>query len=160
MKRFIVGLVVFGVVAGLVYLATLGCCELMAGGSAKPGSFSRQLGLSPAQERAVAGLEKEFFARKTASCQLLCAKRAQLIQSLREPQPDRMMIATLVEEIGREQTGMERATIDHLLAVGQQLDPPQRERLTGLMTEQLRTACKSTACGVTPGCALQKDGEW
>ena len=160
MKRFLIGLVFFGGVAGVVYLATLGCCDLMAGGSARPGRFSRQLGLTPHQEQGVAGLEKEFFARKTATCQLLCAKRAQLIQLLKAPQPDRATIATLVEEIGREQTAMEKATIDHLLAVGQRLDAPQRERLTVLMTEQLRTACKSTACGATPGCALQKDGEW
>ncbi len=154
MKRFLVGLIAFGVVAGVVYLATLGCCELMAGGSAKPGSLARQLGLTLAQGRVVAGLESQFMAKKTASCRILCAKRAQLIQSLKDPEPDRMMIATLVEEIGREQTGMERATIDHLLAVGQQLDPSQRQRLTNLMTEQLRTACKATACGATPGCAL------
>jgi hypothetical protein len=66
------------------------------------------------------------------------------------------VLAQLAEEIGQEQTALEKATLDHLLAVGRQLDPKQRERLMASVSEELRTACRMTACGMTEGCAMQE----
>jgi len=153
MKRILLGSIAVLGIAGIVYLATLGCCQLMGAGQ-RSVSLTQQLQLTPAQAQAIAALEKNFLAQKAASCQALCAKRAQLIQLLKQPEPDPAALSLLTEEIGREQVALEKGTLEHLLAVSRHLEPAQREKLTGLMTEQLRTACRMTACGVTSGCAV------
>ncbi|MBI3333211.1 MAG: periplasmic heavy metal sensor [Candidatus Omnitrophica bacterium] len=152
MKRLLIGSVLFGLIAAVVYLATLGCCQLV-GVRPRPVSMTRQLRLTPGERQAVAALEKDFLAQKQISCQALCAKRAQMIQLLRQPEPDQGTLAVLTQEIAQEQAVLERTTLEHLLAVGRQLDPSQRERLTALMTDELRSACRMTACGATAGCA-------
>ncbi len=153
MKRILLGSILVLGIAGIAYLMTLGCCQLLEINQG-PASLVQQLHLTSAQQQEIAALDRNFLAQKQVSCQVLCAKRAQLIQLLRQPEPDRAMLSTLTEEIGREQVALEKATLEHLLAVGQHLGPSQRGKLTGLMTEQLRTACRMTACGVTDGCAV------
>jgi hypothetical protein len=64
------------------------------------------------------------------------------------------MMNSVVEEIGQEQTRMERETLAHLLAVQQVIGPSKKEKFSLLVADQLRTACLGTACGVTPGCAV------
>ena len=118
-------------------------------------AFSEALELTPAQREAVAAEEKNFLAAKQAGCEALCAKRAQLIELLRQPQPDRAALSSITEEIGREQVVLEKATLEHLLAVSRHLSPDQREKMTAMVAEQLRTACRMTACGETPGCVLK-----
>ena len=151
-RKLIVAVVLVGVV-GVGYLAAVGSCQVMF----KRGqlvSLTQGLGLTPAQQSQVDDLQKEFLAQKKQSCELLCAKRAQLIQLLKEPSADRGALYTLVEEIGREQTALEKGTVEHLLAVRSKLEPEQRKRLTARVTDQLRLACQATACGSTPGCLV------
>ncbi len=116
------------------------------------------LGLSASQKKALAESEKEFLQLKAASCEALCAKRAQLIQLLKEPAPDRRAMAGVVEEIGQEQTALEKGTLQHLLAAREHLTPAQWGKLTDSVSDQLRQACRLTACGDSPGCAL-KEGQ-
>jgi len=153
MSRILKGLALCAAIGAVAYLATIGCCRLMLF-RAQTVSLSDRLHLTPVQRQAMEPLEKEFLARKQASCGILCAKRAQLIQLLKQPNPVRAAGLQLVEEIGQEQMVLEKATLEHLLAVGQQLEPSQREQLGRLVTEQLRTACRMTACGTTPGCEV------
>ena len=154
MKRLILGTVILVVVGGIAYLATLGCCQVL-GVTPRARTMTQGLNLDPAQRQQVAALEKEYLARKQAGCGMLCAKRAQLIQALKQEEPDSRVLNGLVEEIGREQTALERATLDHLLAVSRHLDAAQREKLTASMTEELRLACRATACGTVGTCFVQ-----
>ena len=160
MKRFLIGAGVLLGIAGVTYLVTVGCCHLMARGGFSSVGWTAGLNLTPDQRRAVEAADKQFLARKEESCRILCAKRAQMIQILKQVEPDRAVLVQLAEEIGQEQTALEKATLDHLLAVGGQLDPKQRERLMALISNELRTACQQTACGMTPGCKVhgQKEG--
>ncbi len=157
MKRFLIAAGVLLGLAGLAYLATLGCCHLMAS-RPQPG-WAERLSLTPDQRQAVAAAQKQFLARKQESCGILCAKRAQMIQLLKQPEPDQPALLQLAEEIGQEQTALEKATLEHLLAVRQHLDPAQSERLMNLVSEDLRTACAATACGMTPGCSMKGEKE-
>ena len=154
MKRFLVVTVVLLGIAGVAYLATLGCCQMMSRSGSAVG-WADHLNLTPEQRQAVAQADKQFIAQKEASCGILCAKRAQLIELLKQPDPDRAPLVQLTEEIGQEQTVLEKATLDHLLAVSRHLDPAQRQRMMASVTEELRTACNETACGMTPGCSMQ-----
>lgn len=154
LKRFLGFSVVVGAVIGAVYLTTVVCCQRMGWGK-RPVSLTAQLALSGSQRQEVAKLEQAFLARKQASCETLCAKRAQMIQILQQENPDRSVLIRLTEEISTEQAALERATVDHLLAVREQLDPPQRERLMASVSEELRTACRMTACGMTEGCTMK-----
>ncbi len=154
MKRLIFRIAVLAGIAGIIFLATVGCCDLLGFRRRPASGLLAQLQLTPAQGRMAASLEKDFLARKTASCEALCAKRAQMIQTLKQPDPDRATLNQLIEEIGQEQVALEKATMDHLLNLGSRLEPPQRERLIRLTTEQLRDACEATACGATVGCSV------
>lgn len=154
MKRFLIGAGVLLGVAGVTYLATLGCCHLIGKGRS-PAGWVDQLPMTPEQRQAAAAAKEQYMAQKKESCRLLCAKRAQVIQILKQSDPDRTVLAQLAEEIGREQTALETATLDYLLAVNRQLEPPQRDRLMASVSEELRTACKQTACGMTPGCSVE-----
>ena len=158
MKRFWVGAGILLGVAGVVYLATLGCCHLI-GKSRSTAGWVDKLPMMPEQRQAVSAVKEQFMAQKSESCRLLCGKRAQVIQMLKQPDPDRAALVGLAEEIGQEQTRLEKATLDYLLAVNRQLEPAQRERLMALVSEELRTACEETACGMTPGCAMKKEKE-
>lgn len=151
MRRFLIGAAVLAGIAGVTCLATLGCCHLV--GSRRSGSgWVEQLNLAPEQRQAVDKAAKQFLAQKEESCRILCAKRAQMIQLLKQEEPDRAALAQLAEEIGQEQTRLEKATLDYLLAVNRRLEPEQRKRLMASVTEDLRTACNATACGMTKGC--------
>ena len=155
MKRLVIVTVVFAAIAGVAYISTVGCCHFIwSRGKTIP--LSQQLHLTAAQRQTIVSLEGNFMVQKAAACQTLCGKRAQLIQLLKQPEPDQATISRIVEEIGQEQTALEKATIDHLLAVRQHLEPSQRSTLADLVTEELRTACKETACGMTPGCAVTR----
>ncbi len=155
MKRILAGIGLFAVVAGVAYLATLGCGEVWRS-SHRAVSWSQRLGLSGEQRDRVASLEKAFLAHSQAACGTLCAKRAQMIALLRQESPDRPALAALVEEIGAEQLAMEKAAMDHVLAVASELEGPRRERYLAMVREELRTACKGTACGMGPACAAKK----
>ena len=155
MKRWLAGGVLLFAVAGVAYLATLGCCQLF-GRREKPASLIQQLNLSPEQQRVIGQMEDGFLTQKQASCEVLCAKRAQLIQLLKQTDPDRSAMLQLTEEIGQEQTALEKTTLEYLLAVNRHLEPQQRGKLTALVSEELRTACKMTACGMTRGCSMRK----
>lgn len=157
MRRLAVAVVAFLAVAGVVYLSTLGCCMLTSAHSSRPKAISLadQLRLTADQRQAIAPLEKSFVSQKENTCKALCAKRAQLIQILKSDEPDPTLLNQLVEEIGQEQMVLEKGTLEHLLAMKKHLNPSQQEKLTQLMTEQLRTACEATACGMTSGCVLK-----
>ncbi len=155
MKRFLVIAFALMGMGSVAYLATLGCGQMLSR-KRSPAGWVESLSLAPEQREAVASTQKQFLAQKGESCRILCAKRAQIIQLLKRPDSDRAALAQLAEEIGQEQTRMEKATLDYLLAVGRQLDPKQRERLMAFVTEELRTACKETACGITPGCMMEE----
>ena len=100
MKRFLIGAALFLGIAGVAYLATLGCCQMMSRGRSAV-SWADRFDLSPDQRQAVAEADKQFLAQKEASCGVLCAKRAQLIELLKQPEPDRAALAQLTEEIGQ-----------------------------------------------------------
>lgn len=155
MKKILVLIGLFAAVAGVAYLATLGCGQVFR--SARCGiPWSERLGLSGEQKRRVASLEKAFLRKTQAACGVLCAKRAQMIELLKKESPDRPALAALVEEIEAEQLAMEKASLDHVLAVASGLEPSERERYLAMVREELRTACKGTACGMGPGCAAKR----
>lgn len=154
MKRFLVIAFALVGIGGVAYLATLGCGQILSRRSS-PVGWVESLALTPEQRQLASAAKEQFMAQKMESCRLLCAKRAQVIQLLEAPDPDRAALAQLAQEIGQEQTALETATLDYLLAVNRQLEPAQRNRLMASVSEELRTACKETACGMTPGCAVK-----
>ena len=153
MRRLLGAAFLFIVIGTVAYFSTVGCCHLLWGWK-RPIALSQQLHLTAAQRSAIAPLEKNFLAQKESTCQRLCEKRAQLIQLIRQPEPDRALMAQITEEIGREQISLEKTTLEHLMAVRQYLEPAQQEKLAALLTGELRTACTMTACGMTPGCEI------
>lgn len=153
MKRMALGMLILAAVAAVSYLSAVGCCHLMGWG-AKGVFLSDRLGLSAEQKTKISSLEGAYLQKKKASCELLCNKRAQMIQTLKQPQPDAAVLYGLAEEIGNEQTSLEKATLEHLLRVSRHLDEGQKQKLFASVSEELRNACKRTACGMTAGCEI------
>lgn len=151
-RKLFAGIVLLGI-AGLAYLATVGCCTLLAK-QGRPVSWADRLELSSSQRSEVSALEIGFLRQRTASCQTLCAKRAQLIELLKQPTPDRQALAQVVNEIAQEQAALERATLDYMVNLKGHLGSEQQERLVAMVGDDLRTACQATACGASPGCFL------
>lgn len=154
MKKILLSAALVAAALAVAYLATMGSCHL-AGVWKRAGAWSDRLGLTPEQKRKVAGLEESFARQRGASCETLCAKRAQMIALLKQPEPDRAALSGIVEEIGAEQTALEKATLEHILAVAAVLDPERRGKLIAQVSEELRAACKGTACGMGPGCSMR-----
>ena len=159
MKRFLIWAALLVLVGLAAYGLARGCCHFWAKPCVSGEGLIDQLGLTAAQRAEVAPVEADYMRKKKASCDLLCAKRAQLIQTLKQPEWDRDVMFQLVEEIGREQTLFEQETIDYIIAVSAHLDEPQKNRLKQTVAEELRTACQSTACGVAWGCSMKGDGK-
>lgn len=155
LKRLGLGVVVLGFLGGMVYLASLGCVHLWAEKN-RPIPLSKQLDLTAQQSAQFQAQEKNFMNQKELACEKLCEKRAQLIQAIRSNEPDTVLLTSLTEEIGREQMVLERATLEHLLALRSVLKPAQQKKLTTAISRQLREACKMTACGKTSGCHLDE----
>ncbi len=158
MKKFLVGSVLLIGLAAAAYLASIGCCHLLMRPRAGQGWVDR-LALAPEQQAPVAEAKKQFMVQKEESCRILCAKRAQMIQLMKQEEPDRAALVQLTDEIGQEQTRLEKATLDYLLAVSRVLEPSQKKRLMAAVSEELRTACNETACGMGPGCAIRPGKE-
>ncbi len=160
MKRIAFTLALFAGIAGVVYLSTIGCCSLLASRQrpSAEGRFSDRLGLSDEQKRRIAPLEADFLAKKQAACDSLCAKREKLAQWMKASGTDQGSMIQLVEEIGRDQTGLEKATLEHLTALRGYLEPAQAQRLNVLVARELEAACEMTACGQTAGCAVHEHG--
>lgn len=158
MKKILLQMALFGALAAVAYLATLGCGELLRT-ARRSSPVSERLGLSGEERQRVASLERAFVSQSQATCGTLCAKRAQVIALLQQDPPDRAALSTLVEEIGAEQLAMEKATLDHVLAVGAELEPPQRQRYFAQVRGELRGACDGTACGAGAAC-VAKSWNW
>lgn len=149
MKRFWIAAVLL-VLSGLAaYGMARGCCRFLVRREGVNGMLLDRLSLTDDQRSAVAPVEADYMKKKKATCDLLCAKRAQLIQTIKQPEWDRDVLFQLVQEIGQEQTLFEQETIDYLTALNAHLDEPQKKRLKELVSEELRNACQSTACGRT-----------
>lgn len=155
MKRVVIQIGLFLAMAAAAYLATLGCGGLIRD-ARRSAPWSRRLALSGEQKERVSALEKGFLAQNQAVCGMLCAKRAQMITLLKQEEPDRAALATLVEEIGAEQLVMEKTAMDHVLAVSSELDPDAKKRYLAMVREELRTACKGTACGASGVCLAER----
>ncbi|MCM8812169.1 MAG: periplasmic heavy metal sensor [Candidatus Omnitrophica bacterium] len=153
MKRFLIAAAILLPTAALVYLATIGCCHLLASGR-KPASLLSHLALSAEQKKELAGLEAGYLAEKQRACERLCATRDRLLTALQKPDSDQVMLTQMIEEIGREQMNLEKATLQHILAVRGRLDSRQKVQLTRMVSERLHSACEMTACGATPACAV------
>ena len=158
MKRTLICILAALGVAAVAYLSVIGCCSLFSAhhrGYVAGSSFSltRRLGLSGDQQKQVSLLEKEFIAKKKATCESLCAQRERLAELLKQPRPDRALLSQTVEEIGREQMALEKATVDHLVAVQGHLNDSQRRKMDAWVAGEMESACEMTACGDTPGCA-------
>ena len=157
MKRWIITVLLLAGIGFVAYLSTVGCCRLMGWGR-RPVTLSQRLNLTSSEHEEMVRLEQAFSRRQAQSCELLCAKRAQLIQLVQQDDPDAALIQRIVEEIGFEQMSMEKATAEHLLALRRSLDPDQRKQLSALIAEEPRTACSQTVCGRTPNCFAKRTG--
>ncbi len=147
MKRFWIAAVLLALSGLAAYGLARGCCRFWAKKEGVNEQILDRLALTSEQRLAVAPIEADYLKKKNATCELLCAKRAQLIQTMKQPEWDRDVLFQLVQEIGQEQTLFEQETIDYLTALNQYLDEPQKKRLRELVTAELRTACQATACG-------------
>jgi len=155
MKRVLIGFCAFAAIAGVAYLSVIGCCSLIShhrGSAERAFSMSRRLKLSGDERRQVDRLEKEFLVKKENTCRSLCAKRERLAQLLRQEPEDQAALSQIVEEIGRDQMILEKATLDHLRAIQSYLNPEQRRTMNGWVAKEMESACEMTACGYTPGC--------
>ena len=72
-------------------------------------------------------------------------KRLALADSLLQTKPDVFAIDTLLADIGKLQINLEKKTIEHILAIKNQLAPEQQERFILPIVKEIRRRCHHQA---------------
>ena len=95
--------------------------------------FRRRLDLTEDQFRKVKEVQDQLADELETKHGLLRERREALFHKLREPDPDREEIDSLLVEISVLQADIERKVVDNLLEMKDVLTPEQREKLLSLI---------------------------
>ncbi|HID93110.1 MAG TPA: periplasmic heavy metal sensor [bacterium (Candidatus Stahlbacteria)] len=108
-----------------------------AGGHSPTSFLHRELALSESQVRQMESLGRPLEQKIDRIKEELREKRAQLVDLLMEPQPNREEINVKVSEIESLQTGIQKLIIDHLLQQKEILTPEQQKKFFSIISERL-----------------------
>jgi Spy/CpxP family protein refolding chaperone len=149
-RQLLGGALVLLTLVNVAALATMGYgryrhyCQMMgpdgrgaAGLMGQPGFMQSELKLTAEQEARWQPLRERFQATVARLHPALQAKRAELVQGVAAPVPDRRRIDAIVEEIQDLQTELQKECIQHMLDEKQILTPEQREKFLGAIRSRL-----------------------
>lgn len=98
--------------------------------------------LSPSQKEQIQTLERNYCqCRDTLSVQI-DQKRLTLADLLLQPKPDQSAIDTLLRDIAKLQTELEKKTVLHILEVKNQLAPEQQDQFIKPIVHEIRRRCR------------------
>ena len=100
--------------------------------------FRRRLDLTEDQFRQVRDVQDRLAEEMETKHSLLREKREALFHQLREPDPDREEIDSLLVEISVLQADIERKVVENLLEMKDVLTPEQREKLLSIIDHKFR----------------------
>ena len=93
--------------------------------------------IQPGREAEVDSLVKSYMAKLQIVRSQLWEKRVQLIDKLREEEPDTLQIMGLIEELAVYQTELEKITARQLLELKPNLDPEKKDIFIKIFEERM-----------------------
>lgn len=103
--------------------------------------LTKALRLTPEQSTSLADLKSQYRAEIESSCERHCSLRMQIGDALFQPDWDRAKQEELAEKLCKAELASELATLDHIRAVHQLLDPGQKAKYEQLVRSSFREAC-------------------
>jgi Spy/CpxP family protein refolding chaperone len=110
----------------------------------------RRLGTSPEQWKRIEPRLAEFRRASQEVCADVMRRRAEMIDLVAAPKPDREAIKAKQEEILAGQHKMQQLVIDHLLAEKDVLTPEQQRELFDLLRQRSGCAGQMPTMGLQP----------
>jgi Spy/CpxP family protein refolding chaperone len=154
--------VLLGLVAACAAASFLGSKALSEKLAPPPGGcsldcFGPQLALTSRQRRQCAVSDETFEQRRSALTVTLTARQAKLMEVLRKPDPGRAEVDRALDAVSETQAALQRAVVDHLLALKSVLTADQQKALFDSLGRHLcgcaGPGMSAAACqpgGVTP----------
>ena len=121
-------------------------------GSAPPNEpllFSK-VALDTAQRSRISALRAELLAERDEHARRIGDLRIQLASTILHESADQTHVETILREIASSQAAMQRAAVDHVLAVKAVLRPDQRPAFSEMVASHMRSA-GPMQCGLGPG---------
>jgi hypothetical protein len=104
--------------------------------------LSDDIKLTTRQREAMQTLESEYCRCRDSLSIQIDRKRLALADILLQNEPDLSAIDSLLREIGRLQTELEKKTITHILEVKKHLTPEQQEQFIKPIVHEIRRRCQ------------------
>lgn len=102
------------------------------------GGLRHRLNLNENQLKAIEVMHESTFEKMNVLRETLELKRAELINSLKESQPDNSKIQSLIKEIANRQAQIELGFIENILAMKKILTPDQQQQFFELFKGRLK----------------------
>jgi Spy/CpxP family protein refolding chaperone len=92
------------------------------------GGLGHKLNLGENQLKAIEAMQETTFVKMQTARETLKIKRDELINILKNPQPDKSRLQTLIKEIADLQAGIELGFSEHILQMKKALTPEQQQQ--------------------------------
>ena len=109
--------------------------------TAPTASLMGDLKLTTEQKANTQSLEKAYHDAMVDQCRRHCEVKIKLAKLLGASPMDEKAVREVVAETGRIQMDCERLTMDHVIAIGQVLDPAQRKIFVKRFSEEIVKTC-------------------
>ncbi|MSR64488.1 MAG: hypothetical protein EXS18_01760 [Verrucomicrobiae bacterium] len=103
--------------------------------------FQSELGVDSAQAARLTELDKKFEVEQARICEQHCAKRVELAGMIKNGDAMTPPMETLSRELCDLEAKSQRVTLDHIFAVGKELNASQREKFTAKVHDQMCGSC-------------------
>jgi Spy/CpxP family protein refolding chaperone len=104
--------------------------------------FRAQLGLSAEQTAKLDSMQKVFQGEQMKLCEQHCAKRFELAELIKKGGAVTPQMETLTREMADIEGRSEKLTINHIFAIGNQLNGEQRAKFFAKVYEQISSSCR------------------
>ncbi len=148
MKRLVLWALLAGSLSANLAVAAVALRQRSSAASNEPLIFSK-VPLDAAQRSRISALRAELVTERDVHARRIAGLRAQLATTILHEPADKARVESVLREIASSQGEMQRAAVDHVLAVQAVLRPDQRPAFAEMIASHMRSA-GPMQCGLGP----------
>jgi hypothetical protein len=148
MKRLAVWALLAASLSANLAVAAVAVRQRSSAPSHEPFLFS-QVALDTAQRARISALRAELMALRGQHARRIAGLRTQLATTILHDPANHAHVESILHDIASSQTTMQRAAVDHVLAVQAVLRPEQRPAFAAMVASHMRSA-GPMQCGLGP----------
>ncbi len=148
MKRLALWAVLALSLSANLAVAAVAVRQRSAGPSNEPLIFSK-VALDAGQRSRISALRAELMAQRDEHARRIAGLRGELATTILQEPANQARADSLLREIAASQAAMQRAAVDHVLAVKAVLQPEQRPAFAEMVASHMRSA-GPMQCGLGP----------